>query len=213
MGVVFMNKKVLLTVTVMVATLVLSACSEAPTTAAKVETEAKKEPAKAPEAVTAQRAFYEMYKPARAWATDLLALSVISGEVPNIKNEDGKAGMWTAIFVSPSRKEARRFTYAVVASGADIRKGVNVSNALLWGGATPTSKPFSNSEFAVDSDAAYKSAFENAAGWLKKHPNQKPTFRLGNASRFAAPVWYVMWGTSKNGYAALVNATTGAIVK
>jgi hypothetical protein len=36
---------------------------------------------------------------------------------------------------------------------------------------------------------------------------------LGNASRFAAPVWYVMWGTTKNGYAALVNATTGAIVK
>jgi hypothetical protein len=36
---------------------------------------------------------------------------------------------------------------------------------------------------------------------------------LGNASRFAAPVWYVMWGTSKDGYAALVNARTGAIVK
>jgi hypothetical protein len=208
-----MNRKVLLTATVMVATLVLSACSEAPKTAAKVETEAKKEPAKAPEAVTAQRAFYEMYKPARAWSADLLALSVTSGEVPNIKNEDGKAGLWTAVFVSPSRKEARRFTYAVVDSGADIRKGVSVSDALLWSGATTTSKPFSNSEFAVDSDAAYKAAFEKAAGWLKRHPNQKATFRLGNASRFAAPVWYVMWGTSKNGYAALVNATTGTIVK
>ena len=65
----------------------------------------------------------------------------------------------------------------------------------------------------MDSDIAYKAAFENAAVWLKKHPNEQPTFRLGDASRFAAPVWYVMWGTSKNGYAALVNATTGAIVK
>jgi hypothetical protein len=205
-----MNKQVLFTATVFLATLALSACSQAPST---VEAEAKKEPAKTPEAITAQRAFYEMYKPARAWASDLLALSVISGEVPNIKNEDGKAGLWTAIFVSPSRKEARSFTFAVVDSGADIRKGVNVSNALAWGGATRTSKPFSNSDFAVDSDAAYKAAFEKAAGWLKKHPNQKATFRLGNASRFAAPVWYVMWGTNKNGYAALVNATTGAIVK
>jgi hypothetical protein len=205
-----MNKQVLFTATVFLATLALSACSQAPST---VEAEAKKEPAKTPEAITAQRAFYEMYKPARAWASDLLALSVISGEVPNIKNEDGKAGLWTAIFVSPSRKEARSFTFAVVDSGADIRKGVNVSNALAWGGATRTSKPFSNSEFAVDSDAAYKAAFEKAAGWLKKHPNQKATFRLGNASRFAAPVWYVMWGTNNNGYAALVNATTGAIVK
>jgi len=197
----------------MVATVVLSACSEAPKPAAKVETEATKEPAKAPEAVTAKVAFYELYKPARAWATDLLALSVTSGEVPNIKNEDGKAGLWTVIFVSPSRKEARSFTYAVADSGADIRKGVNISNALVWGGATPASKPFTSSEFAVDSDAAYKTGFEKAAGWLKTHPNQKVSFRLGNASRFAAPVWYLMWGTPTNGYAALVNATTGAIEK
>ena len=208
-----MHKKVLFAATAAIATLVLSACSEAPKPVAKVETEAKKEPAKAPEAVTAQRAFYEMYKPARAWATDLLALSVVDGEVPNVKNEDGKAGLWTAIFVSPSRREARSFTYAVADSGPDIRKGVNVSNALVWGGATKMSKPFSNSEFAVDSDAAYKVAFEKAEGWLKKHPNQKATFRLGNASRFAAPVWYIMWGTTKNGYAALVNATTGAALK
>ena len=208
-----MHKKVLFAATAAIATLVLSACSEAPKPVAKVETEAKKKPAKAPEAVTAQRAFYEMYKPARAWATDLLALSVVDGEVPNVKNEDGKAGLWTAIFVSPSRREARSFTYAVADSGPDIRKGVNVSNALVWGGATKMSKPFSNSEFAVDSDAAYKVAFEKAEGWLKKHPNQKATFRLGNASRFAAPVWYIMWGTTKNGYAALVNATTGAALK
>jgi len=208
-----MNNKILFTATAMVAALVLSACSEAPKPAAKVATEAKKEPEKAPEAVTAQRAFYELYKPARAWATDLLALSVVSGEVPNIKNEDGKAGLWTAIFVSPSRKEARSFTYAVTDSGSEFRKGVNVSNALLWTGATKTSKPFSNHEFAVDSDAAYKAASEKAAGWLKKHPNMKATFRLGNASRFPAPVWYIMWGTTKNGYAALVNATTGAVLK
>src|SRR5437899_3237590 len=117
------------------------------------------------------------------------------------------------MFVSPSRKKARRFTYAVVDSGADIRKGVNISDTLAWGGATPASKPFANSEFAVNSDAAYKTAAEKAAGWLKKHPDQKATFQLGNASPYAAPVWYVMWGTKKDGYAVLVNATTGAIVK
>jgi hypothetical protein len=212
MGRCYMNKKVLLTATAILAALMLSACSEAPKTAAKVETEAKKEPAKAPEAVTAQRAFYEMYKSARGWATDLLALSLSSGEVPNIKNEDGKAGLWTVVFVSPSRREARSFTYAVADSG-DIRKGVNVSNVLSWSGATKASKPFSNSEFAVDSDGAYKTAVEKAGDWLKKHPKQQATFRLGNASRFAAPVWYIMWGTTKDGYAALVNATTGAIEK
>jgi hypothetical protein len=205
------NKKVLLTATVIVATLTLAACSEAPKPA--VETATQKEPAKAPEAITALRAFYELSKPARTWAADLLALSVISGEAPNVKNEDGKAGLWIVTFVSPSRKEARAFTYAVAESGPDVRKGVNIGNALPWGGGTPDSKSFSSSEFVVDSDAAYKTAFEKAADWLKTHPDQKVTFRLGNASRFAAPVWYVQWGTSKNGYAALVNATTGKIVK
>ena len=207
-----MNNRVLFSVTLVAAAFVLSSCSEAPPAPAKVEAEVKKEPAKAPEAVTAQRAFYELYKPARAWATDLLALSVASGEAPNIKNEDGKAGVWVAIFVSPSRKEARTFTYSAVDNGADLRKGINIGNVLPWGGATPTSKPFSNSEFAVDSDAAYKAAFEKAADWLKKHPDEKATLRLGNASRFAAPIWYIMWGSTKSGYAALVNATTGAVV-
>jgi hypothetical protein len=207
-----MHKKVLFTATAMVAALVLSACSEAPKTTTKVETEVKKEPAKAPEAVSAHQAFYEMYKPARTWATDLLALSVVSGEVPNIKNEDGKAGLWTVVFVSPGRREARSITYAVAGSG-DVPKGVNVGPVLPWGGATKMSKPFASSEFVVDSDDAYKTAFGKAEGWLKKHPNMQPTFRLGNASRFAAPVWYIMWGTTKNGYAALVNATTGAIEK
>jgi hypothetical protein len=207
------DQHVLFTAAAVAAALTLCACSEAPKPA-NVETVAKEAPAKPTEAVTAQRAFYELYKPARAWATDLLALSVTSGEVPNLKNAEGKAGLWTVIFVSPSRKEARKFTYAADAGGSDIRKGVNISDALPWAGATPASMPFSNSQFAVDSDAAYKTAYEKASDWLQKHPNQPPpTFRLGNASRFGAPVWYIMWGTTKNGYAALVNATTGSIVK
>ncbi|MBS1856374.1 MAG: hypothetical protein JST11_13490 [Acidobacteria bacterium] len=174
---------------------------------------AAKEPAKPPEAVTAQTAYYEMYKAGRAWATDLLALSVVSGEVPNIENEGGKAGLWTVTFVSPGRKEARIFTYAVANGEAGVLKGINVGGAVPWAGATPTSKTFANSEFLVDSDAAYKAAAEKAAGWLKTHPNMKATFHLGNASRYPAPVWYVMWGTTKNGYAALVNAVTGTVIK
>jgi hypothetical protein len=208
-----MDKRLLLFAMPLAAALLMPGCSGTPVAETKAPTEAKKEAEKPAEAVTAQRAFYEAYKPARTWATDLLALSVVSGEVPNIKNEDGKAGMWTVVFVSPSKKEARTFIWAASASGPDVRKGVNIGGALPWGGATKDSKSFANSEFAVDSDAAYKVASEKAAAWLKAHPNQKLSFRLGNASRFAAPVWYLMWGSTKNGYAALVNATTGEIVK
>jgi len=211
--VVFMTKRILLTATAMLAALLLPACSEAPKPAANVDTEAKKEPAKAPEAISARAAFYEAYKTARGWATDLQGLSVTSGEIPGIENKDGKAGLWTIVFVSPSLRQARKFTWAVTDSGADIRKGVNVGNAMDWGGATPASMPFADTQFTVDSDAAYKAGLDKAADWLKTHPDQKVSFRLGNGSKFPSPVWYIMWGTEKNGYAALVNATTGVIVK
>ncbi len=208
-----MNKRVLLTATGMVAALALSACSESPKPATKAESEAPKEVAKAPEAVAALTAFYKLYKPARDWAADLLVLSVTSGEVPNIKNEDGKAGLWTVVFVSPSRKEARSFTWAVADSGKDIVKGLNVSNALPWTGATPTSKTFAATEFVVDSDAAYKTAHEKAAEWLKTHPDKQVSLRVGDAAQFPSPVWYIMWGSTKEGFAAVVNATTGVLIK
>lgn len=207
-----MGRKVFFIMTAAAAAILLSSCSQAPPPAPKAETEAKKEPEKAPEAVTAIGPYFEMYKMARPWAADLLALTVKSGEVPNVKNEGGKAGLWTVIFVSPSKKEARTFTYAVAPSGPDIRKGVNVGGPLPWGGATPGAKAFVNSEFVINSDAAYKAAYEKGAEWLKEHPGLKWEMTLGNSARFPAPVWYIMWGTPKSGFAAYVNAVTGVVV-
>lgn len=207
-----MSRKVLFAATAVAAAIILSGCSVDPTTTAQVASVAKQEPPKAPEAIGAHAAYFEMYKPARAWAPDLLALTLKSGDVPNVTNADGKAGQWTAVFVSPSRHEARTFTYAVANSGADIRKGINVSDKQVWNGATQYAKGFVNAEFSVNSDAAYKVASEKASGWLKTHPKAKATFTLGNTNRFPAPVWYIMWGTSKEGYAVYVNATTGAVV-
>lgn len=194
------------------AVLILAACSEAPTT-----TQTKTEEAPKPEAptgpVTAKTAFYEMYKAARAWAPDFMLLTMTSNEVPGITSEDGKFGMWTAVLVSPSRNEARTFTYATANSGTEIHKGVDVSPAQAWGGATPDAAPFQTMDFATDSDAAYDTAIKKAGSWVKEHPGKKPAFTLGNASRFPTPVWYILWGTKSSGYSVLVSATTGSEVK
>ena len=197
------------------AVLILTACSEAPktTTEAKTEPEAKKEAAVPAGPVSGKTAFYEMYKPARTWATDLLPLSLASNDVPGQKNEDGKAAMWTAVFVSPSRHEARTLYYSVVDSGTSIHKGVNAGGPEPWSGPTTKVKPFQITEFAVDSDAAYKTAYEKAEAWVKKHPDKKYSMSLLNAARFPSPVWYVLWGNEKSGYAAFVNATTGLAMK
>src|SRR5579864_1490846 len=76
-------KRYLWSAAVIAAAGAMTACSEAPKPAAesKVETEAKKEPAGPPQPVTAKTAYWEMYKPARAWATDLLPLSVANIDV------------------------------------------------------------------------------------------------------------------------------------
>ena len=209
-----MGKRLLTAGIVMTAVIVLAACSEAPKpTPGETKTKAETEPPPPAGPVSAKTAFYEMFKPARAWATDFLLLSMSSNEVPGMKSEDGKFAMWTAVLVSPSRREARTFTYSVVDRGPGIPKGVDAGAPQIWSGATPQSRPFQASDFAVDSDAAYRTALEKAGAWARQHPDKKVVFSLGNASRFPAPVWYLLWGSKTSGYAVYVNALTGTVVK
>lgn len=164
--------------------------------------------------VSGKTAFWEMYKSAHTWASDLEPLRLESKSVPGIKNADGKAAMWKATFGSPSRHEARVFTYSVTQHAPDIYKGVTVDKPLPWNGPTKDAAIFASSDLNVDSDAAYQTAFKeaSASSWVAKHPDKEFSCTLGNAERFQAPVWYVLWGDDKSGYAVFVDAKSGAIV-
>jgi hypothetical protein len=205
-----MNKQILMSCFPVVAVTVLfTACSHDisnPTSTAEV---LPKEATAPPEPVAAQSAFFEMYKPVRNWAPDVYPLSLASGEVPGVTNQGGKAGLWTAVFVSPSRHEARTLVYSVIDSGSNTRKGVNMGGAQSWSGPTPKAKPFQVSEFVINSDAAYKTAMEKAGPWVQKHPNKSLSMFLASAQRQQGPVWYFLWGDTKSGYLAHINATTG----
>ena len=194
-----------------VAVLVLTACSEAPKPQPKTEAETK--PAIPSEPVTAKTAYWDMHKLAYSWRPDILLLSLASKAVPGIKNDAGKAAMWTAVFASPGRHEARTFTYSIVERLPDIRKGVDVARPVPWAGPSHEAMPFRTSDFATDSDAAYNTALTLAGPWLKKHPDKEVSLTLGHAARFPAPVWYVLWGDNKSGFYALINATTGHTIK
>ena len=209
-------KKTLLLSAAIAALIGLAACSSQPaaTTEAKTDTKAaEKKPEGPPEPVTAKTAFYAMYTPARAWAPDLLALSLVSGEVQGVKNADGKFGYWTAVFASPSLHQARTYTYAVAEQLPNIYKGVKAEGTENWAGPTQAQMTFQNSDFTIDSDAAYKIAADKAGNFLKEHPDKKPAFTLGAASRFASPVWYIIWGDKSSGYAVYLSASTGTIMK
>ncbi len=207
-----MVKQVFQPVILIVAALVFTGCSKGPEKADAKEPVAK-EAALPPEPIAARSAFFEMYKPARAWASDLFPLSLASGEIPGIKNEGGKAAQWTAVFVSPTRREARTLVYSVADSGTTIHKGVFVGGSQPWSGPTPKSKPFQVTEFITNSDEAYRVAMTKAEPWVKKHPEKKLALFLANASaQHPGPLWYLLWGDTKSGYMAHVNATTGTLV-
>jgi hypothetical protein len=210
-----MDKKYL-TAAVAIALLGLAACSSEPakTTETKATTDdsAKKAPTGPPEPVLAKDAFYEMYTPAHMWAADLMPLSLASAEVPGVKNADGKAGAWTAVFVSQSMHQARTYYYSVVDALPTYSKGVKADNSVPWAGPSAAAVPFMTSDFMIDSDAAYKTAADKAGTWLKDHPDKPLTMALGYATRFPSPVWYFLWGTTKDGFTVYLSATSGSII-
>ncbi|HWF11169.1 MAG TPA: hypothetical protein VG297_22020 [Bryobacteraceae bacterium] len=199
------------------AVLTLTACSSEPAKTSEVKTDtdaAKKTPAGPPEPVTGKTAFYEMYTPAHTWAADMLPLSLKSGEVTGVKNADGKAGLWTAVFGSLSLHQARTYTYAVAEQVPDIAKGIKAESPVAWSGPTTVAMTFQTSDFTVDSDAAYKTAAEKVGDWLKDpaHAASGVTMSLGAAQRFPAPVWYFLFGDTKSGFQIFINATTGNVI-
>jgi hypothetical protein len=154
-----------------------------------------------------------MYKTAHAWASDAQPMRLTMKEVPGYKNAAGKAGMWEAVFGSASLRSYRTFTYSI-ADAPPISKGVATGLALAWNGPTRDAMPIDTSMFSVDSDAAYAAAATDAAEILKKQPKLDVTeFEAGDTYKFSTPVWYILWGTKKAGYAAIVDASSGKVMK
>ena len=123
-------------------------------------------------------------------------------------------GTWTAIFASPSQHSARTYIYSVAEQLPTITRGVKAEGTEAWSGPTTTVMTFQTSDFTVDSDAAYKTAAAKAGDWLKEPRNAaKPvSLSLGAAQRFPAPVWYILMGTSSDGFVSLINASTGNVI-
>jgi hypothetical protein len=164
--------------------------------------------------VTAKTAFWPMYKSAQAWSSDAEPIKVSPKEVPGFTNDGGKAAMWEATFGSPSKHQARIYSYAIATVLPDIHKGVSLGISLPWAGQTRDVMPIDTTTFNIDSDAAYKTAAVQAAAWLAKNPGKPPTsLDLGSTFALHAPVWYIAWGDKTNGYVAMVNATSGELYK
>lgn len=201
-------KRTLLTAVSFAAFLTLVACSDAPAPEAKKTEEPAKKKEEIPTGpLSAKTALGYMSKAARDWAPDYQIASVLPGDEPGDK---GKYPIWTANFVSAARKEAITMTYSTVDKGPQLTRGVNGGGTIKWNGPTSEAVPFAASDIQADSDAAYETAAKRAAEWMAKNPGKGPeTFSLGYATKYPAPVWFIVFGSKANGYAVVVSAATG----
>jgi len=190
--------------------LLFSGCSDVPK-AVESKVEVKKGPEIPAGPILALTAYYKMYEVARKWSPDIQPLGLSAIDAESLPGEDGKFPAWKAMFGSATKRQAVTYTYSTV-EHAGVLKGVRSGSTVPWAGGGAEAQPYSNSDIKIDSDAAYKVALERADAWLKKNSDKPITeFALGDSSRFPAPVWYVIWGSPKNGFAAYVNATNGKV--
>jgi hypothetical protein len=190
--------------------LVLAGCSDTPAPVAK--TEAPKKPAIPDGPIAALTAYYDTYKIARQLSPDLQVASITGDEIDGVKSDKGKYAEWKIVFVSAAKKSAYTFIYTTV-EHAGLLKGINNQGSVAWAGPRQDAMPFGNSDFSIDSDAAYAAAAEKGAAYLAKNPDKPVTvFALGQASSLPAPMWYILFGDkTKGGFAAFVNASTGKV--
>jgi hypothetical protein len=188
--------------------LMLSACSETPTTA-------RKEPEK-PEPISGETALYRMYGMARQWAPDVQVLQLLSMHIAEFPQEvPGKAAAWQAIFVSPSKARSKSYTFCIVESSGNLHKGPFAGLDEAWSGPHGVATPFPIIAVKKDSDDAYKTTMSEpksrAADYDKKNPGRPITIVLEKTPKFPDPAWRILWGESvgTSSFSVFVDASIG----
>jgi len=189
-----------------VSSLLLMGCSEPSAPAAK------KEPPKPAEPVSGQSALYKMYQVARAsWSADAQVLKLNSIRLTDVPAPIGKSGAWQATFTSVNLGKARTYTFSVVEQEGNLHQGVFGLGVESWSGSQGVNTPFDIRGVSIDSEAAYKTAQENAGDYDKKNPGMPISFVLEKISKYTTPVWRVVWGESvgTSSFSIYVDASQG----
>jgi hypothetical protein len=187
--------------------LLLAGCGSTPTTTVK-------ETPKPVEPVTGQSALYKMYQVARsAWSADAQVLTCTSVHLTEVSQAPGKAGAWQAEFTSEALGRKRSYSYSVVES-TDFHKDVFAGPQESWSGKQGVESSFTIQAVSIDTNAAYKTALEQAGDYDKKNPGMNIAFVLEKTSKFPDPAWRVVWGESvgTSNFSIYVDSSTGAFL-
>jgi hypothetical protein len=177
---------------------ILTSCSEPPT---------PKEPEKPPAPVTGRYALQQMFIAARPWAQDLQIASMTSMHLPQVKDAPGKTGAWQVIFVSPSQRQSRTYTWAAVEVSMSIHKGISDERPNAWSGGST----FPIDAVKVDTDDAYQTAVKKVEKYAQANPDMVITYQLQMDRRVPDAAWRIIWGANvaTSSDSVLVDASTG----
>lgn len=194
----------------------LTGCSSSSTPAGEqpASTATPPPPPKPPSLYTGLQAFGCVQGLAQRWAVDTIPVrleSVINSEA---NGQGGKATVWTAAFISPSRRLIKYFT----CSGSRLKDappyGPSAENEQAYAADVP-GMAFQPLFLKVDSDKAYEVAQDHGgAALLKKNPDQVVKYFVLWNPKQRALHWYVMYGKDKESASGtgIVNALTGTYV-
>ena len=143
-------------------------------------------------------------------APDVQGLLLESIDLPDTVGEKGSYPAWRAVFISPSKMQAKTITYSIKEAYGNLHKGIFKGPDEGWspGG---EAKPWVLSAFKIDSDAAYRVALGKSADYVRDNPDVPIRMLLEWTDRRPNLVWRVYWGQSlaTSGYSVFVDASTG----
>lgn len=197
---------------ILLVTISFMGCSSKPAEQSPAPAAAAPQQPKPPSLYSGIQAFGCVQGLALRWATDSIPVRLESVLNSESNGQGGKASVWTAAFISPSRRTMKYFT----CSGSRLKDappyGPSAENETPYAPDVPA-MAFQPLFLKIDSDKAFDVAQQHGGDALvKKNPNQVVKYFVLWNPKQRALYWYVMYGESKEKAAGtgVVNALTGA---
>jgi hypothetical protein len=195
----------------------LLGCSSEP---AKPATESKapepQQPAFQNQFLTGREALQKMYIQARSWAPDAKPYNLVSYASKDANGQDGKSGIWSAGFASPSRRGVKVYSWSGLKADDAPEPGVSAKPEDTYNPSNSTTQIFDLAFLKEDSTKAAEVAKAHGGDkLLKKDPDTKALYRVDWNPRENKLYWHVLYGPDRDApkLRVAVDASTGAFIR
>jgi hypothetical protein len=171
--------------------------------------------AQPPEYITGRSAFQKLYVAARGFSGDVKPYRLQSNYTPDSPSQEGKAGIWSAQFASPSRRSIKAYTWSGLSGENMPDRGVSHGTEDSYNPSNSSTRVWDIAFLKIDSDKAFETAQKHGGEALtKKDPKQPVAYILDWNGSGNQLVWHVIYGTDVNDakLRIMVDASSGEFV-